>query len=203
MVPDDDLQEFLLQVKVGLAETWMQRIVQFKYISVLVAHTDVAVGYDGGAHLVCHGPGGLVAHPRVNTSTPREHPEQVGEVKVIDKSVGDDLHGNLEVGETAFTNVGALAARPHIIVVIHIDIEDHFFLHRHECFLVARVVSIGRNIVHCSNINLEGDSVNQCLLKLLRILEAKVATVDIVGKGERKLSLMEVGGVGAVIKTRE
>jgi len=116
----------------------------------------------------------------VNTSTTRKDPKEVLEVKVFREDIRDDLHCNLEVGETAFANVGALAARTHIIVIVHINIEDHLFLHGHKGFLVASVVSIWRNIVNCSNINLVWHSIDQSLSELLGILEAQVATIDIV-----------------------
>jgi len=62
-------------------------------------------------------------------------------------------------------------------------------------------VSIWRNIVDCSNINLVGHSIDQRLAELLGILEAQVAAVDVVGEGEGELALVEVSRVSAVIKT--
>lgn len=203
VITNDDLHELNLEVVVGLSESRVHGEVQLKSVGVLIADSNVAVGDDSRAHLVCHCPGCVVADPGVNTSTTREHPEKVRKVKVFNKGVRDDDHGNFEVGEAAFADVGPLAARANIIVIIHIDIEDHFFLHGHERFFVARVVTIWRNVVHCSNVNFVRHSINQRLFELLSIFEAQVATVNIVGQSERKLSLVEVSGMGAIIETRK
>ena len=113
------------------------------------------------------------------------------------------MHRNLQVGKTTLTDIGALTARPHIIVVVHIDIEDHLFLHRYESLFVTCVVTVGRNIINGSNIDFVGDLVDQRLPKMLSILEAKVTTVDIVGQGEAKLTLVEVRRVSAVIEAHQ
>ena len=90
----------------------------------------------------------------MNTSTAREDPQEVSEVKVVVKDFRDYFHCNLEVGKAALADVGTLAAGTDIIVVIHINIKDHLLLHRYESFFVAGVVAVRCDIVYCSNINL-------------------------------------------------
>ena len=64
-------------------------------------------------------------------------------------------------------------------------------------------MAVWRNIVDCANINLMRDSIDECLSERLGILEAQVATVDIVRQRERELTLMEVRRVSAIIKRTE
>ena len=62
-------------------------------------------------------------------------------------------------------------------------------------------MSIWRNIVHGSNIDLVGNSVDERLPEIRRVLEAQVAAVYVVRQRERELSLMEVRRVRSIIQT--
>ena len=61
-------------------------------------------------------------------------------------------------------------------------------------------MAIWRNIVNSSNIDLMRYSFAKNLSEVLGIFKAKVPAVDVVGKGERKLSLVEICRVGSVIE---
>lgn len=60
---------------------------------------------------------------------------------------------------------------------------------------------IWRNIVNCSNIDFVRDAFAKDLLEVVCIFEAQIAAVDVVSERERKLSLVEVGRVGAIVQT--
>ena len=109
------------------------------------------------------------------------------------------MHCDLEVSKAPFAHIGALAARPHIIVVIHINIEDHLLLHWNKGLFVTCVVTVWRNIVDGSNIDLVRHFVNQRLPKVLCVLKAKVAAVDVVGEGKAELALVKVRRMSAII----
>lgn len=61
-------------------------------------------------------------------------------------------------------------------------------------------MAIWRNIVNSSNIDLMRYSFAKNLSEVLGIFKAKVPAVDVVGKGERKLSLVEICRVGSVVE---
>ena len=114
----------------------MEWEIKSQSIGLLITDADIAVRDHCRAHLVGHIARLLVADPCVNTTTTREYPKQVCEVEILRHGVLDDTHGNLEVSEASLTHIGALAARPHIIIVVHIDIEHHLFLQGDECALI-------------------------------------------------------------------
>ena len=181
----------------------MHGIIELESVRILVANSNIAVLHNCIAHVIVHCTGFLIAYPSVNTSSAREYPQKVIEVKVLVERVLDHVHCDFEVGETTLANIGALAASPHIIIVVHINIEHHLFLHGHEGLFIACVVAIWRNIINGSNINLVWDFIDERLPEVLSIFEAKVTTVNIVSKGETKLALVEVGGVSAVVEAHQ
>jgi len=203
VVADDNLLELLAKVYVSLAKARMHGVLKLQTVRILVTYSNVTVLNDGVAHIVLHGARLFIAHPGVNTSTAGKDPKQVHEVKVFLQRLLDNMHRNLQVGKASLAHVGTLAARPHIIVIVHINIEDHLFLQRHECFLVARIVTIWRNIIDGSNIDLVGNFVDEGLSEVLSVLEAKVTTVDVISECKTKLALMEVGRVRAIIETQQ
>ena len=200
VITNDNLKEFSLEVLVGFRKSWVHRVVELESICVFISNSDVAVLDDSWTHVVAHLPSFFVANPSVNTTTSGEHPQQVWEVKVFRADVLNDLHGNFEVGKAALTHIGALAASSYIIVVVHVNIENHFFGGRHKSLFVACIMAIWRNIVNSSNIDLMRYSFAKNLSEVLGIFKAKVPAVDVVGKGERKLSLVEICRVGSVVE---
>ena len=128
----------------------------------------------------------------MDSSSSRKDPEQICEVEILSKNVGDDHHGNFEVCKASFTDVSTFAASPDIVVIIHINIEDHFFVRWNERFLVTRIMSIRWNVVHRAYIDFVWHPADKSLLELLSCLKAKIAAVDIIRKSKGKLSVVEV-----------
>ena len=119
------------------------------------------------------------------------------------KDVSDDHHGNLQVFEAFFTDISTFAASPDIVIIVHINIKDHFFVSWHERFFVTCIVSIRRYVIHCTYIDLVWNPADEGLLELFSCLEAKIATVDIVCQSKGKLSVMEILRLDSVLKAHE
>lgn len=166
----------------------------------LVAHAYVAIAYHSRSHFVVHFPSGFVANPGMNTTTSGEYPKNTLEVEVIRQNFCKYEHGNLEIFPALFAHLSSCAARSHIVVVIHVNIEHHFLLSRNECFFVSRVVSIWRQVVDSPDVNFVRNSVYQGLFELFRSFKAEIAAVDIVCQSERKLSIVEVSGRNSFVQ---
>jgi hypothetical protein len=128
----------------------------------------------------------------VNTSSTGKHPKDVLEIEIFIENHSQNFHGGNRVRPASLADVGSFTARTDIIIHVHIDIEDHFLLQGHEGFFVTSVVSIRLNIEHCADINFKGKSVDKGCLKLFCRFEAQIATVNVVFKGKRELTLVEI-----------
>ncbi len=61
-------------------------------------------------------------------------------------------------------------------------------------------MAVWRNVVDSTNIDFMWDPIDERLLELVCILEAQVATVDVIGECERELALVEVRRMGAIVQ---
>ena len=110
----------------------------------------------------------------------------------MSKDVGDDHHCNFEVGKTSLADISTFAASSHIIIIIHINIKHHLFVGRNKGLLVTSVVSVWRDVVHGTNVDLVWDPVDKGLLELLSCFKAQITAVDVIRKSKGKLSVVEV-----------
>jgi len=115
--------------------------------------------------------------------------------------LSEDLDRDGWVGPTPLAHISSRATRTHIIVNVHVDIEHHFFVRGHKCFLVRGVVSVWLDIEDCTNIDFEWNSIHQSFLELFSSFEAQIPAVHIVFQGERKLTLVEIVALNTLIDT--
>ena len=169
----------------------VQWVVQFESASQLIPRGQEHVVGDSRSHLVGHGPRGLISDPAMNTSSAREHPEHGLEPKVVGECIVEHHGGARHVGPALAADLGALAARAHVVVVGHVDIEDHLLSHRHENLFLRGQVVLRRHVEHSTDIDLVWGAGNQRFFELLGRLEAEVAAVDVVFEGEGKLTVVE------------
>ena len=168
----DDFLKFLLEHWIQLLKSWMQGIVQLHLSCHFVSNSQIAVADHCLSHVVLHFPRCFVTDPGVNTSTAREDPQQIGKVKVLSQYLSDNDHCNLEVGEAPLAYVCPFAAGSNIVVVVHIDIEDHLFVGGNEGFFVTSIVSVGWDVVYSTDVDFVWYSVHQCFFEVFSCLEA-------------------------------
>lgn len=72
----------------------------------------------------------FVGNPAVNATTTAEHPQDVLEAEIVAQRLVENLTGDGHELPAFAADVGLVAARSHLIVVGHVDVEDEFTLHR-------------------------------------------------------------------------
>lgn len=128
----------------------------------------------------------------MDSSPAGEDPQKSFEVEVFDEHSVDNLDSHDHVLPAEFADGRSSAAAAHIVVVTHIDIEDHLFFERNESLSICGVVLGRSHIVDSSNIDLVRDLVLERLVEVLCLFEAEVAAVDVILQSERKFALIEV-----------
>ena len=73
---------------------------------------------------------------------------------------------------------------PNIVVIIHINIENHLFVSWDECLFIASIMAVRRDVVNCSHIDLVRHSAYQSVSKSFGVFKAKVSAVNIICKRE-------------------
>ena len=192
MVLDDDLFELGLHVGENWFKSGVKGWLKNCFACHFVTFFKVAVTNNGRSHFIGHFSGSLIATPSMNTSPSTENPQQVLKIEIFVQYLRNDIHRHLQILEALNADCSTCATCPNIIVIVHINIEDHFFVCWHKCFFVACVMTIGRNVVHCAHIDLVRNSVYQCFLETICILETQIAAIYIICQCKRELSLMEV-----------
>jgi hypothetical protein len=160
VLPDNKLVKLRQKVLVASAKSRVQGILKLGAATHFVTDSNIAVADDCTAHFVGHFAGSFIANPCVDTSSAGEDPKDIFEVKVLIEDVCEDHHCHLHILPTLVAHRSSRAARAHIIVIVHINIKDHFLLKRHECPLVTGIVAVWGNIVDSANINFVGAAVD-------------------------------------------
>ena len=169
---NDYLFEFLIEHLESPIEHGMQRVVKIEAAAHFISRGQKHIVSDGGAHLVVHRASGLVSDPAMDTSAAGEDPEHGLEAEVVRERVVEDQRRAGHVGPALAADFGARATGSHVVIVRHIDIEDHLFLRRNENFLLRRQMVLGRDVKDGSDIYLVRRPRYQGLLEFLRRLEA-------------------------------
>merc|ERR1719232_198536 len=126
----------------------------------------------------------------MNSTSSREHPEQVLEVEILSKSSVDDLDGYGHECPAFGANLGSRTTVSYFIIVCHINIKHQFsFLWRE---IGQLLVIRGPGVVDCANVNLVWTLLDHLRLQLLLVGEAEVPEVDVVLQGEGELPVGHV-----------
>lgn len=136
MVSNNDFFEFGLEVGVNFAKSRVERTREGHPTCAFIPLDDIHIVDNGISHFVLHFAGSLVRNPRVNTSSARKDPQKIGKVEIFLANLRNNHHGNFQVRKATFANFGSRAARSDLIVLVHINIENHFLLQGHKGFLV-------------------------------------------------------------------
>ncbi len=128
----------------------------------------------------------------MDTSSAREYPKKCLKTEIFSKYLIDHFSSTSHVRPALAAYLSALTARPHIVIVSHINIKHHLLLHWNEhLFLCAKVI-LWRYIKHRAYIYLVRAPRYQCVVKLLGRLEAQVPAVDVVLEREGELPVVKL-----------
>ena len=100
------------------------------------------------------------------------------EPEVVPQGLVEDLDGEDHESPALVADGRARAARAHLVVVGHVDVEDELLLLRLELGVVPRDGGLGG--VDGADVDLDGVALLQLGLELLQVREAQVAQVDVV-----------------------
>jgi hypothetical protein len=144
------------------------------------------------SHFISHSSCSLISNPTMDTSTTRKDPKECFESKILCQCVIQNLRSTRHIAPTLLANFCTFTTCSHIVIVSHINIENHFFLDWNENLFLSRQMILRRDIENSSNIYFMRCPRYQCFLKFLWSLKAEISTVDVILKCERELTVVEL-----------